>query len=109
MVVKKDVSEAAAAAARTSDMTALKMHQENAARDRGKQYLPPETKSRQNWPDGDLDTAAARAEQPEEKGIAGGLRRHHRGVLRAGPRTVSTTDHGSSLEGGNDECSSCCS
>ena len=53
-------------------MTALKMHQENAARDRGKQYLPLETKSWQNLPNGDLDMAAARAVKPEEKGTAGG-------------------------------------
>ena len=109
MVAKKDVSEAVATIARTGVMSALKMHQENAAPDLGKQYLTPETKSRQNRLASELDTAAARAEQPGEKGISGGGSPPPQGRAPRAQRTVSAADHGRSLAGCNAECSSCCS
>ena len=72
MVVDKDVGDDEAAATRTGGMSAVKMHQENAAGDLGKQHLPPETKTRQTRPGSKLDTVAARAEHSEEDGVLGG-------------------------------------
>ena len=74
VVAEEDVGELAATADLTGGVSALKMDQENAAPDAGKQHLPPEDQKPQNSPDSDPDRAAVRAEQPEEERTSGWAR-----------------------------------
>ena len=61
------LGDLAVAADLTGGVSALKLDQENAAPDAGKQHLPPEDQNLHNWLAGDPDRVVEPAEQPEEE------------------------------------------
>ena len=67
MVSAQSFDDLAAAADHVSGVSALKMDQENAALDAGKQHLPPEDQNLRKLSASDSDKVAVPAEQPEEE------------------------------------------
>ena len=109
MVSAQSFGDLAAAADHVGGVSALKIDQENAALDARKQHLPPEDQNLHNLLTSDSDKVAVPAEQPEEGGHKGSLRRHRRGALHAGTSTLSLKNQGVSRPRDSFERAPCCS